>query len=307
MPKSQDIVIWRLLDGKAGHENQVLGLSEAVGRRRSCLPIDVDVSGRLKGFRSWLPGRIHQLRGLPHPDLLIGAGHSTHLPLLALQRQFGGRTVMLMKPTLPTGWFNLCFIPSFHELRPRSNLVLTEGTLNRILPSNDLSESRGLVLLGGPSSHFAWSDQMVLDQLAAVCLSEPDVTWTLTTSRRTPASFIHSWQQSGLPGKLIPFHQTSFRWLAEQMQSSGKVWVTCESISMIFQSLTAGAAVGLLELPVQKRSRITRCIEQLDETGMVTMCRRWQQHRILERSGLRLAEADRCADELLKRFGFAEH
>ncbi|MCA9063560.1 MAG: mitochondrial fission ELM1 family protein [Planctomycetaceae bacterium] len=301
-PTDEPLVVWRLLDGKAGHENQVLGLAEALERCTLCHHIDVDASRALKGFRAWLPGRTKFLDEVPAPHLLLGAGHSTHLPLLSLKRQFGGRTVMLMKPTLPMGWFDVCYIPSFHNLRPRPNLMLTEGTLNRIQPSNELQDHRGLVLLGGPSSHFRWSDQTVLDQLAAVCLREPGTQWTITTSRRTPASFVHSWRMSGLPGDLFPFHQTSGVWLADQMRISGRVWVTCESISMIFQSLTAGAAVGLLELPVRKESRITQCIRQLDTSGFVTLCTRWQSDRILRRTGRRLAEADRCAADILRRF-----
>src|SRR5687767_2030716 len=91
-----------LSDGRAGHENQSAGLALALQRRTGAGIETV----KLDLARSWL----HRLRtaralegGKPAPQLIISAGHRTHLPLLAAARKFRARSVVIMKPSLPRG------------------------------------------------------------------------------------------------------------------------------------------------------------------------------------------------------------
>lgn len=296
-------VIWRVLDDRAGHRSQVLGLTDAIARR---LPVDchdVVVTPELRGHRCLFPRTIRRLRDLPPPDLLIGAGHRTHLPLLSFRHYFGGRAVVLMKPTIPPAAFDLAIVSSVDKIsRPRGNLLITEGPLNRIQPSQTLSGSNGLILIGGESSHFEWSDRGVLDQLAAILNRDDGVRWTLTTSRRTPPSFLDAWRSSGLPGEMIPCEETPAGWVPQMLQQSGRVWVTCESMSMIYEALTAGAAVGLLELPEKRRSRVVQSAEAMIEKGLVTASSTWRDGRELTPPPSPLCEADRSADEVIRRF-----
>jgi len=307
MPDStKSPVIWRVLDDRPGHRNQVLGLTDAINRSLSVNCFDVVITPELRGHRSLLPAAVRQLHQLPPPDLLIGAGHRTHLPLLAFRHYFGGRAVVLMKPTIPLATFDLAIVPSVHNIgRSRSNVFLTEGPLNRIRPSQSLSDSNGLILIGGQSEHFGWSDQEVLDQLAAILTRDDGVCWTLTTSRRTPSSFLKAWRSSGLPGDLVPCEETSAGWVPQMLQQSGRVWVTCESMSMIYEALTAGAAVGLIELPRKRRSRVVQSAEGLIRNGLVTPWSAWRDGRELTSPSSPLCETDRCAEEVIRRF-FAE-
>ena len=112
-------VVWRFTDGKPGHENQTLGLLAALRERA---PVDdhrIHVANCRAGLLSCLTGRVAFGEGLPDPDLIIGAGHATHLPMLNARRVRGGKVVVLMKPTLPVAWFDLCIIPA-HD-RPRGH------------------------------------------------------------------------------------------------------------------------------------------------------------------------------------------
>jgi mitochondrial fission protein ELM1 len=292
--------IWRFFDGKAGHRNQILGLTDAMGRITPTHCFDVDVSGSLRGIRSWLPGRMRSLEQFPAPSLLIGAGHATHWPILAARRRYGGRAVVLMKPSLPLFLFDLCLIPAADRLkRIPSNVILTEGALNRIRPSDSLDERCGLILIGGPSEHFGWSDQAILSQVKAVTERHPDIQWTLTTSRRTPASFLGAWHSSGRRGQLVPVDQTGPDWLPEKLRSAATVWVTNESVSMIYEALTSGASVGILTLPKSRNSRVTRGIDSLVARNLVTPFDHWQQSAVVRRATQTLNEASRCA-ELVK-------
>ena len=202
---SSPVTIWRFFDGKAGHRSQILGLSEAIGRRCPVICNDIPITDRIRGLKCLLPGRLQSLDALPLPTLLIGAGHATHIPLLATRRRFGGKIIVLMKPSLPLWMFDVCLIPVADELRRiPPNVIVTEGALNRVRPSDTLDPRRGLILIGGPSDHFGWSDEGVLSQIAAVINGSPEIEWTLTTSRRTPASFMARWSCTGLRGQMIP-------------------------------------------------------------------------------------------------------
>ncbi|MEZ5579447.1 MAG: ELM1/GtrOC1 family putative glycosyltransferase [Candidatus Competibacteraceae bacterium] len=117
------LVVWRFSDGKAGHDNQSGGLTEALARLR---PVEIVTPQRLTPIAALLAlagGRLTAWPDLPVPDLLVGAGPGTHLSLLAAQRR--ARAVVLMRPSLPLALFDLCLIPE-HDTPPvRVNVLAT--------------------------------------------------------------------------------------------------------------------------------------------------------------------------------------
>jgi mitochondrial fission protein ELM1 len=300
---SRPPVIWRVLDGKSGHRNQVIGLTEALERLITVQCHDVSVTTHRQALRCLLPGGLRDAEKLPHPELLIGAGHATHLPLLVLRRKFGGKAIVLMKPTLPMSAFDLNIIPSVHRLRriPK-NVLFTSGPVNRVRRALSLTDREGLILLGGLSDQFIWSDEAVLRQLTQILHANDGVRWTVATSRRTPPSFLKAWETARLPGEFVPFERTGPDWLLQQMQKAGRVWVTCDSMSMVFEALTSGAAVGLLELPMRRRSRVFQSAQQLIQDGVVTSYSAWMAGQPLSPPLLPPQEADRCAQEVITRF-----
>lgn len=294
-------VIWRLRDGRSGHENQVIGLTEAIARHASVRAFDITIGRCLRGLGSLIPNRLSFAKSLPSPDLLIGAGHATHLPMLTLQACFGGKTVVVMKPSLPTALFNLCLIPAHDNLifQPH-NVVRTEGALNRIRPSAEHDSGNGLFLIGGPSKHFLWSDDAVMDQIRQV-VQHSSVRWAVATSERTPDSFIRCWRMQVPEIPLVTSQECSSYWLPEQLTKCGVVWVTCDSMSMIYESLTAGTRVGLLELPLMRRDRITRNIQRLCGRGWGVTTRQWLGGRSLPTMSRQFSEADRCSAIVVDR------
>src|SRR4030066_1608774 len=100
------VVVWAFTDGKAGHENQTRGLLAALARRQ---PVDarwINVPAYASVLSSLMTRRFLPGVGLPPPDLLIGAGHRTHLPLLAARRAHGGRPIGPLKPASPGARFD---------------------------------------------------------------------------------------------------------------------------------------------------------------------------------------------------------
>ncbi|MDG4552673.1 MAG: mitochondrial fission ELM1 family protein [Candidatus Competibacter sp.] len=297
------LVVWRFSDGKAGHDNQSQGLTEALARLR---PVEIVTPQCLSSIAALLAlagGRLTAWRTLPAPDLVVGAGHGTHLSLLAAGRRRRARAVVLMRPSLPLALFDLCLIPE-HDTPPlRANVFVTRGALNRIQPSSHLDPRQGLLLIGGPSAHFGWDDAGLRAQIAAVLAVDPAVHWTLTTSRRTPASFLaagHDPADARLT--VVPVAATGPDWLPAQLARAGQVWVSADSVSMVYEALTAGAAVGVLEVPRKRSSRISRGLDKLAGEGWITPFADWQRHPCLKRPTQTFNEAERCARWIAARW-----
>lgn len=296
--------VWRFSDGKAGHDNQSRGLVEALYRLRPTETLTLKSQPTSVALAALLLGRIPEAwRSLPAPDLLVGAGHRNHLSLLAARRSQGGKVVVLMRPSLPLGFFNLCLIPEHDSPPSRHNVLATRGALNRIQPSATLHSDRGLLLIGGPSAHFGWDDAGLYRQIAAILSAMPEVRWTLTTSRRTPSTFLAGLKSGSGPAlSVVPVTATDPDWLPVQLARSAQAWVTADSVSMVYEALTAGAAVGVLEVPRNQVSRISQGLEGLAGQGWVTPFANWRQRAALPRPPGAFAEADRCARWIVERW-----
>jgi len=265
------LIIWRLIDGIPGHEKQSLGLANALARRTRVERHDISCPGRLDGLVQWMRRHFPAGSPLPEPDLLLGAGHGTHLPMLAARRARGGRVVVMMKPSLPLACFDLCLIPSHDHPPSRPNVLATRGALNDVRTSRQQDPGRGLILVGGPSRHYGWHDSAVLEQLQRLLTQAPGIRWTLTTSRRTPAGFAGQ-AANTLSGQLEvrPHDETPPGWLESALAEAGQAWVTEDSVSMLHEALTAGCRVGLLRLPSKGASRVARGVTTLLEEGWLS-------------------------------------
>jgi mitochondrial fission protein ELM1 len=293
------IVVWRFSDGKAGHDSQSRGLVGALSERVSLSCCDIDVAHAGNAVRWWLRGRYPPGESFPAPDLLIGAGHATHFHLLAARRSRGGRSVVLMKPSLPGRWFDLCLVPQHDRAPPRANLVTTCGTLNAVRRGGRHAADTGLIVLGGPSRHVRWDDAHVLGQVEQLCRQRPKSRWLLTTSRRTPARLTGTLRTLN-EVVFEPFDATRPEWLPAHMARAGEVWVTRDSVSMVYEALGSGARVGLLDVPARGAdSRVAAGVDALVERGWVAAPGQWQ---LAPGPDQPLDEAARCADWIMEQW-----
>lgn len=295
------LVVWRLSDGKPGHDKQSLGLAAALARLAPAETHHLPLDTRHRGPWAWLRGSFQAGDGLPDPNLILAAGHATHFALLAARRARGGRAVVLMRPSLPLGLFDLCLIPEHDRSPARANVILTRGALNTVVPSADHDPGRGLILIGGPSTHYRWDDRRVAGQVGEIAAAAPGVHWTLTTSRRTPASFLPA--LAAWPNlRIAQVDQTPAGWLEAELAASGPVWVSPDSVSMVYEALTAGCAVGLLDLTADPDSRVARGMAGLTAAGLVTPLAVWRAGQTLAAPAAPFDEADRCARLILARW-----
>ncbi|MGJ8643488.1 MAG: mitochondrial fission ELM1 family protein [Luteolibacter sp.] len=277
-------------DGKPGHENQSLGLAEAMARRT---PAEIHVirldpsTSPLKRIRK----AVTESSTLPKPNYVIGAGHRTHLPLLRTARTLKARSIVLMKPGVPASWFSHCIAPQHDFKKPpkHGNIILSMGALNRVVPRSE-PKSGKLLLIGGPSKTHGFDKPALISQIREIA-SEG---WQAANSRRTPSSFLTDLKNE-IPGlEIFPHQDTKHGWLAGKLSSIEEVWVTEDSVSMIYEALTGGAKVGILNMPrIRPDARVIRGLESLREAGYFINGNKATPPT--------LAEADRCAELILSQ------
>ena len=298
------VVVWRICDGKRGHEHQSQGLVRALGRLIPVEPHALAARSQASAIGDLLFKRFPSGRTLPDPHLIIGAGHATHLSLLAARRARGGRVVVLMRPSPPLGWFDLCIIPEHDGIPEKANVISTQGVLNEIQNPAGPREDRGLFLIGGTSTHYHWDEEAVLTQVQAVLAACPHLRWQLTDSRRTPATTSRALARLGAREVcVVPHPDTDRGWLTEALAAAKIVWVTEDSVSMLYEALSSGAAVGLLCLPRRGSNRITSGIDALVDAGLITDYEAWAKGAPLRAPTPPLAEAARCAQMIVERWG----
>lgn len=282
-------VIWRITDGKPGHENQTAGLVDALGRL-------IDLEYHDASCKSSKPkGR--------KPDLIIGAGHKTHWKLVRWSFLNRAKSVVLMKPSLPMGFFDLCLVPG-HDMKrvlsPRKNLVITSGVLNTVRPGRKATPATGLILIGGASAEYEWDGAALKKAIETVVREDPSINWLVTDSRRTEKGFLLS-----LDGRITkyPHSKTGRDWLPGKLSEASKCWVTEDSVSMVYEALTSGARVGLLPMKRKgKPGRVAAGVEQLVKEGVVARFGKSGPLKTAPARDTVLREADRCAELIVEKF-----
>jgi len=271
-------VIWLLTDNKPGHRNQLKGLGNRLRVLAGASLHWIDVSTVKTPLWRVLLGRPPALEpALPKPDLIIAAGSGTHRLLLALRKLKGARTLVLMKPGFPLRWVDGAIIPQHDRVKPGPNLFLTQGAINAVTPVKELStQPRGLILVGGPSAHFQWSDDAVVAQIQELLHSYPQWSWVISSSRRTPASCLQALAalETNRIQVLTP-QDTGEHWLSTALAHSRCAWITPDSNSMVCEAATSGVPTGVFQLPAKRRGRVALGLAAMQDQHLVAT---WNDH-----------------------------
>lgn len=300
------LVVWRVVDGKRGHERQTQGLVNALQQQLDLKVFDVPRLTFVMAFWSWLSGRFGTKQKLPRPSVVIGAGHGTHLTLLLAGRIFDAKTIVLMCPSLPLAWFDLCIIPE-HDSVHAKNVLTSKGALNPVKAGAQKDPQLGLILLGGLSNHYDWDDAVIMRQLAELVVRHAEINWLISTSPRTPVSMLQSLRELHFTNvSIIGFHSVNADWLPSKMSLAVNIWVTPDSVSMVYEALTTGASVGVFDLAPKSGSKVVQGIADLVSSQYLTPYHDWGKHRVLDTVGATFNEATRCA-RWIKQHWFPEN
>ena len=302
-------------DGRPGHEKQSLGIIKAL---KGYVDVDlnkVEVPGTtlFDDFVSHLTlllklGKTSHSDKYQKTDLFIGTGSRTHVPMLSACPNKSVKIVTCMTPALYLrAKFDLCFVPYHDQVTPRENIFYTFGPPTLSQQSTVLDPNRSLILIGGrdESSH-KWDERKLISDLDRLIRETEKVAWLISSSPRTPESTeaLISQKLDTLPRvSFIPFSETGPGWVEHKYGTHESVWITADSVSMVYEALSAGCKVGILPVAWRRRNnKFQRSLDHLlDEKLIVTLpqylqgASKWHDHEPLN-------EADRCAREILRRW-----
>lgn len=260
-------------DGRRGMENQALGLAEAVARLTPMrlLPVQVPRTGALPD-----PGPIA-------PDLWIGCGMAAVRAADDHRKAFPDAVfVYVQDPKMAPHRFDL-IIPPEHDRMRGGNVFEITGSPNRITQERlaeaerafagqiaALPAPRASVLIGGDSRHHKFTQAVsgeLLERLA--WLRAQDIGLMITTSRRTPDSFVAALQDR--------FGEDDGVWLHTGdgpnpyfalLGGADWIFVTEDSTNMLTEAAATGTPVYRLALE-GKPGKFARLYSALEAHGAV--------------------------------------
>lgn len=304
---AETLRFWFITDGRPGHLNQLRGLAERLQAHCSCSIAWLDISAAPMR-KTGLNGLCEQFATKAPPHWVVAAGSRCHLPLLWAAKVSGARSLVLMKPSLPRVLFDAAVIPEHDAPKPSPRVLVTQGVLNVMQPVCQGREpDRGVIVLGGINKHFEWCNQALLSQLLDIATRRPEMQWWVSDSPRTPPGLLADLAAQGLQNvHVLPYSECPAGWLKQQLESASQAWVSRDSVSMVYESITAAVPTGLLALPTLRDSRVTRSMDNVLKAGLATAYEKWSGEA-LPPPAKQLWEADRAAKWLLNRIQGQHH
>lgn len=303
------------MDGRPGHEKQTQAVTAALAAMTP-LSIKTCALPTTSGWRRLVQGlRAFAGPGLTSPgcdprdiDLIIGTGTTTHLPMIALKRRSRARLVTCMSPDpLLHRWFDLCLVPRHDNPRVGNNIFPTFGPPCIRAGESRHDPCRGLILAGGidPKSH-RWDTETFMAQIRQLRTRMPEICWTISSSPRTPADTVDRLHRFAEDHRNVTFFraaETPPGWIESAYKVHGLVWVTADSVSMVYEALTAGCRVGILPVAWNhQQNKFQKGIDDLTAHGLVLDYHAWQAGASWSATPKPLYEAERCASEILRRW-----
>ena len=252
-------VIWRFTDGKAGHDKQSLALVDSLMNQTKCRLFDFNVQDQRNPILDLIFKNYKLPEGISKPDIAIGAGHKTHLHLLAIKRCFNAKIVVIMKPSIPLIFFDLCIIPKHDGIKNGPNIINTQSSLVKFNSNLKKKENTGLILIGGPSKHYFWDSKTVVEEICKISKKFKFRKLLLSTSRRTPFDFLDQLNELNIPDiKVYEYSKIKSDWLDKNINKVKNIWVTNDSYSMVTEALASGADVDIIDLKVKQDSKLSK-------------------------------------------------
>lgn len=300
-PNHSPLIVWVYHDQKPGHVNQLEGISLRLSELVNCTLRWKNVHKEPFSLLTLFTHSAEQ-----RPDIILGAGHRTHSSVFLAGLKFHAFTTIIMKPSLPLWFFNAVICPKHDIAEDRPHLLSTLGPINKINPQKSLplhKRNQGLILLGGDSKHFEFNQENLVNQISSLCKKIPDQHWQLSNSARTPDTLMKKLTALNIPNLSIhQYDEHTLEPMHELLLKTKTVWVTPDSMSMIYEALTAKTEVYLFNLEAKKSTRITLQIAKLIKEGIVNTIKPSAKTEQLQQTKTPLWEADRAARWLITQF-----
>jgi uncharacterized protein len=306
--------IGAFFDGRPGHEKQTSGILEQLKKKKriNILPVQICRGTVAQQITDWMK-YLFSLGGAANPDLadcdlLIGTGTHTHLPMLVQKAHFNMPVVTCMTPaTFIQNKFDLILSPQHDNIVEKENVFRTVGPPNMSHDKGEHLRQRTLILVGGidPQSHH-WVNDEIIDCLKRLIFHEAEQQIIISSSPRTPVETVNSLAKLAEEFQHVSFFNykdTPSGWVEEEYSLCEQVWVTGDSISMVYEALSSGCRVGIIPVRWRKQnSKFMISEKYLHDHEMVVDLHSYLAHEREWKDHPALDEASRCADEIINRF-----
>jgi mitochondrial fission protein ELM1 len=300
-----------VLDGRPGHEKQTFGIIDALALRTAVkvTPLRVGNSSLLRktGLLASLffPFLAPVNTAIKKSSMVICTGSSTHVTALFIKNKYKIKAFACMTPgPIVRGLFDCCFVPLHDKAAPGENIFSTFGAPNSCSDLGRHEKDRSLILIGGvDTASHSWDSKKIGGMVQSAIDNNPRTFWTIGSSPRTPEPTVEILKNISASMDNVSFFdykETKRGWVEEQYNLNDTVYVSSDSISMLYEAMSAGCRVTVFPMDWKKSTSKFKFNEDfLIEKGMVlrfetsTAPDARLSHKTL------LNEAQRCADHIL--------
>lgn len=319
---AEAVNVWAVSDGRAGIENQALGLADALGRRT---PVTLTTKRvQLRTPYSWLPPGFvpapQQALTIDSdpiqpswPDIFIGCGRASIPFALGVREWSRGKTfvVQLQDPRVNPREFDVV-IPPIHDDLEGQNVLPIVGACHRVTPEKldeavlsypapleDMPSPRFAVLIGGKSKRqdiSAKRARAIADSLAAL-QRETGGTLLVTLSRRTSDAARMQFRTYLAPHCAIFYENEGVNPYFALLGAADHIFVTADSVNMATEAAATAKPIHILAVD-GSAGKLERFHQSLARRG----CSRPFNGRLETWSYPPLLETDRAAAAVLTAY-----
>jgi mitochondrial fission protein ELM1 len=270
---AEPINVWAVSDGRAGIENQAIGLAEALARRTT-----IRLTTKRVEMRSpwrWLPAGFTPFPrqalaigsddlAAPWPDIWIGCGRASIPFSMGVRRWSDGRTFVaqLQDPRINPREFDVV-IPPIHDKLEGQNVLSIVGACHRVTPERvdeavldypapleDMPGPRIAVLIGGKSKRQDISSKRaraIADALVAL-QRQTGGTLLVTLSRRTSEAAKLQLRTWLAPHCAVFYDGEGVNPYFALLGAADHVFVTADSVNMATEAAATGKPIHILAI-----------------------------------------------------------
>jgi mitochondrial fission protein ELM1 len=264
------IRIWALLGARAGDNDQVVALADALGlpfetKQLKYNPLNRAGPGLLgRTLASLTASSRAAILAEPPPDLTISTGHRSVPVVRALRHRSGGRTrsIHVGFPRVSPGEFDLVIATPQYPIRDHPRLLRIPYALTRAAVGKPrgsaalahLNSPRRVLLVGGPTLFWDLDERPLEATLSEMldAATKDGGSVLVSTSARTPdrlSAEIEAMLDNSPVGTALaqPGRQPDY---ASLLASADSFHVTADSVSMVSDAIWTGKPIALV--PIRK-------------------------------------------------------
>jgi mitochondrial fission protein ELM1 len=270
---AEPLRVWVVTDGRAGIENQALGLAEALSRRA---PLRTTIKRvRLRTPWAWMPPSFIPLprQALtigsdpiepPWPDLLIGCGRASIPFSLGVKTWSEGATfvVQLQDPRVNPREFDVV-VPPIHDELEGPNVLAIVGACHRVTPERldhevmdftpsleDLAAPRFAVLIGGKSKRQDIGAERAREISNSLTEMQRQTGGTLmvTLSRRTGDAARLQFRTWLAPHSAVFYEGEGPNPYFAMLGAAQHIFVTADSVNMATEAAATAKPIHILDV-----------------------------------------------------------